>query len=34
MGAAAVGPAAYFIGGSSTRGGAGVTAETLAFTLP
>jgi hypothetical protein len=34
MGAATVGSTAYFIGGSSTRGGAGVTAETLAFTLP
>jgi len=34
LGAAAVGDHAYFIGGSSTRGGAGVTAETMVFTLP
>ncbi|MEA2907723.1 MAG: hypothetical protein QOI12_5110 [Alphaproteobacteria bacterium] len=34
LGAATVGSAAYFPGGSSTRGGAGVTAETMVFTLP
>jgi N-acetylneuraminic acid mutarotase len=34
IGAAAVGAHAYFPGGSSTRGGAGVTAEMLVFTLP
>jgi hypothetical protein len=34
LGAATFGSAAYFIGGSTTRGGQGVTAETLAFTLP
>jgi N-acetylneuraminic acid mutarotase len=32
--AATAGTNAYFFGGSSTRGGAGVTAEVLAFTLP
>jgi N-acetylneuraminic acid mutarotase len=34
IGAATVGAHAYFPGGSSTRGGAGVTAEMLVFTLP
>jgi hypothetical protein len=34
MGAATLGGAAYFAGGSTTRGGVGVTAETLMFTLP
>jgi hypothetical protein len=34
VGAATVGDAAYFAGGSSTRGGAGVTAELMMFTLP
>jgi N-acetylneuraminic acid mutarotase len=34
LGAATLGDHAYFVGGSSTRGGAGVTAEMLAFTLP
>jgi N-acetylneuraminic acid mutarotase len=34
LGAATIGAHAYFPGGSSTRGGAGVTAETLVFTLP
>jgi N-acetylneuraminic acid mutarotase len=33
-GGATVGGAAYFAGGSTTRGGAGVTAEMLMFTLP
>jgi N-acetylneuraminic acid mutarotase len=34
LGAATLGTVAYFPGGSSTRGGAGMTAEVLAFTLP
>jgi N-acetylneuraminic acid mutarotase len=34
LGAATLGGRAYFPGGSSTRGGAGMTAEMLVFTLP
>jgi hypothetical protein len=34
LGAASLGPAAYFPGGSSTRGGAGVTADMMMFTMP
>ena len=34
LGAATVGANAYFAGGPTTRGGAGATAELLAFTLP
>jgi N-acetylneuraminic acid mutarotase len=34
LGAATVGNVVYFPGGSSTRGGEGVTAEMLTFTLP
>jgi hypothetical protein len=34
VGAATLGEIAYFAGGSSTRGGAGITAELLTFTLP
>ncbi len=34
VGAATIGNAAYFAGGSSTRGGAGVTDELMMFTLP
>lgn len=34
VGAATLGAQAYFPGGSSTRGGAGVTAEMLVFSLP
>jgi N-acetylneuraminic acid mutarotase len=34
LGAASVGRHAYFPGGSSTRGGAGITADMLVFSLP
>ena len=34
IGGATIGDVAYFVGGSSTRGGAGVTAELMVFALP
>jgi hypothetical protein len=34
MGAATIGEVAYFVGGSTTRGGMGVTDELMVFKLP